>query len=97
MLRDGNTENIIQIKESSLTGQIEYHDQYLNSNFNWFSPKLTQNSERNMKAVIEYRLEYPYIFPEWWGDDWKGDITDDMKLRVLEINEAQDRMIEKYK
>ena len=50
-----------------------------------------------MKAAINYRLEYPYKFPEWWKDGWKGDITEDMKLRVSEINEAQDRMIEKYK
>ena len=96
MLRNGNTQDFIEIKESSLTGQIELHDRYLN-NFNWFFQEITQNSERNMKAAINYRLEYPYKFPEWWKDGWKGDITEDMKLRVSEINEAQDRMIEKYK
>ena len=97
MLRNGNTQDLIQIKESSLTGQIELHNRYLNNNFNWFFQEITQNSERNMKAAINYRLEHPYKFPEWWKDGWKGDITEDMKLRVSEINEAQDRMIEKYK
>lgn len=97
MLRNNNTQDLIQIKESQLTRQIEYHDRYLNNNFNWFFQMVTQNTERNMKAAIKYRLEYPYEFQAWWEDGWKGDITEDMKLRVLEINEAQDRMIEKYK
>ena len=95
MLRSGNIENVIYVKELELSSQIRFHEEFLNSNFKWLYSDITQYTDINMRKAIKYRLENPYEIPSI--DNTDVDFSNHINQGLEEVNESVDRMQEKYK
>ena len=95
MLRSGNIENVIYVKELELSSQIRFHEEFLNSNFKWLYSDITQYTDINMRKAIKYRLENRYEIPNI--DNTDVDFSNHINQGLEEVNESVDRMQEKYK
>jgi len=88
MLRADNTSDLIYIKETELSSEFRFHEQYINSNFKWMFPNVTEHAEENMRQAAKYRLEFPYTTSKIENPDTEFS---------SQMNQAANRMVEKYK
>ena len=95
MLRADNTSDLIYIKEVELSSEFRFHEQYIDSNFNWMFPNVAEHAEKNMRQAVKYRIEFPYRVPEI--ENPNTEFSDQMNQGLDNMNQAANRMVEKYK